>query len=188
MPLPVGEQWRWHYLRQQIEQAAVFGYLTDTIWGIGCHPWIPVAVERVLQIKHRPRDKGLILLGSTVEQFDGLIQVDAAQRQRLQTPQARPTTWLVNAANSCPAGLRGQHPKLAIRLTANRLIRKLCETLDCAVVSTSANRSGRQPARSKIVLQRQLGEDLDFLLQGPDPGYGLPSRIIELDSGRILRD
>lgn len=179
--------WRWRYLKQAIEAGAVFGYATDTIWGIGCHPWVGEAVERVLRVKQRPKDKGLILLGTQALQFNGLLEDDDLHHLQELPQSDRPTTWLVPPAHSCPAWLRGKHPTLAIRLTRQPLIRKLCEPLGCALVSTSANRSGQQPARSARLLHKQLGADLDFILDSPVPGTGQASRIIELQSGRVIR-
>lgn len=45
----------------------VFGFETDTVWGIGCHPLSETAVDRIYELKGRDKDKPLILMSSKFE-------------------------------------------------------------------------------------------------------------------------
>lgn len=78
-----------------IEQAAaalarggVLVYPTEAVWGIGCDPFDRAAVLRLLAIKQRPVDKGVILIAASAEQFDALIDWDALPPERAQTVRA----------------------------------------------------------------------------------------------------
>jgi L-threonylcarbamoyladenylate synthase len=55
------------------------------------------------------------------------------------------------------------------------------------LVSTSANKAGKHPARTSLQVVKQLGRDIDGLLHGRLGDSERPSRIIDLLSGQVLR-
>ncbi|MDF9900551.1 UNVERIFIED_ORG: tRNA A37 threonylcarbamoyladenosine synthetase subunit TsaC/SUA5/YrdC [Pseudomonas reinekei] len=65
--------WRVQQAAQAIRAGAVIAYPTEAVWGLGCDPWDEEAVERLLLIKGRSEDKGLILVADNIRQFDFLF-------------------------------------------------------------------------------------------------------------------
>ena len=179
--------WALNRLTRAIAAGAVFGYPTDTIWGFGCDPLNPQSVARLLQIKQRKVEKGLILLTSDLRYCEPFIRLAAGQRAMLETPAATPTTWLVEASDRCPPWIRGIYPTVAIRVTDHPLVRFLCERLRLPLVSTSANRGGKSTVRSALQLRRQFADEVDFIVTGFNTGGGRASEIKSLASGNILR-
>jgi len=179
--------WALNRLVHALSRGAVIGYPTDTIWGFGCDPLEPHSVARILQIKQRPVDKGLILLSSRLEYCDAYIKLDQAQRDIIQAPAEVPTTWLVEASDACPPWIRGNHATVAMRITDHPLLGYLCERLQSPLVSTSANHAGKATVRSSLQLRRQFGNQLDFVVTGFDTGGARPSEIKSLASGKLLR-
>jgi len=179
--------WALNRFVRAVRHGAVFGYPTDTVWGFGCHPLIPEAVARLLQIKQRGADKGLILLASRLEHCLPYIAAPAKDLEPLQQRTARPTTWLVPASDFCPPWIRGNHPTVAIRITDHPLLLQIGARLEAPVVSTSANRSGAATARNALQLRRQFGDRLDFIVGGFATGGNRPSEIKSLAGGNILR-
>ena len=179
--------WALNRLAKALSAGAVIAYPTDTIWGFGCDPYNAASVARILQIKQRSVDKGLILLSSRLEYCEPFIDIEPGQREMLLSPCERPTTWLVKASADCPCWIRGNHETVAIRLTDHPLLRFLCDYLQLPLVSTSANRAGRSTARNPLQLRRQFGEQLDFIVSGYETGKGPPSEIKSLATGATLR-
>ena len=179
--------WALNRLVRALSRGAVIGYPTDTIWGFGCNPFDPESVARILQIKQRPADKGLILLSSRLEYCDTFVDLDQAQRDLVQLPTERPTTWLVTASDACPPWIRGNHATVAIRITDHPLLSYLCARLQSPLVSTSANQTGKSTARSALQLRRQFNDQLDLVVTGFDTGGARPSEIKSLASGNLLR-
>lgn len=179
--------WALNRLTHAIAAGAVIGYPTDTIWGFGCDPLNPVSVARLLQIKQRPVDKGLILLTSQLLYCEPFIRLSAEQRAQLQAPCTTPTTWLVDASEHCPPWIRGNHPTVAVRVTDHPLLGYLCPRLNLPLVSTSANRAGRSTVRSALQMRRQFGDEVDYIVTGFESGGARPSAIKSLASGNLLR-
>lgn len=179
--------WTLNRLARAVSRGAVFGYPTDTIWGLGCHPLIESSAARIQQIKRRPPGKGLILLSSRIEYCAAYIDADAETLRPIRKPQETPTTWLVPASDFCPAWLHGSFPTVAVRITDHPLLQRICDQLEAPVISTSANRSGRPPVRNALQMRAQFGEELDFIVTGFALGTGRASEIKSLATGEVSR-
>ena len=53
---------------QIVNQGGVIAYPTESTYGLGCDPANLDALKRILQIKQRPAEKGLIILVSDIAQ------------------------------------------------------------------------------------------------------------------------
>lgn len=179
--------WALNRFVHAVSRGAVFGYPTDTVWGFGCHPLIASSVSRILQIKNRSPDKGLILLSSRIEYCSTYLDVETDQLAALASPTNQPTTWLATASALCPPWIRGIYPTVAIRITSHPLVQAICDGLQAPVVSTSANRGGKATARNSIQMRKQFGSELDYIVTGFPTGSLQPSEIRSLANGTILR-
>ena len=180
--------WALNRFAHAVSQGAIFGYPTDTIWGFGCHPLIASSVARILQIKNRSADKGLILLSSRLEYCAAYIGLDNEQLKPVLSTTDHPTTWLVPASGCCPAWIRGSNSTVAIRITDHPLLEFLCDRLKAPIVSTSANRSGKATARNSVQMRKQFGAELDFIVNGFTTGSNRPSEIKSLLNGTTARN
>jgi L-threonylcarbamoyladenylate synthase len=170
-------------LRAHLAKGGVIAYPTESCYGLGCDPRNARAVADILRLKGRPKTKGLILIGSTPTQFSSfLAEPPAAWPQYWPGP----TTLLLPAAPHCPRWLTGRHHKLAVRVTAHSEAARLCHSLGMALVSTSANRSGRRMLRTAAECRALFGKDI-WVLDGRIGARRRPSTIIDPASGDLLR-
>jgi len=134
---------------RMLTAGGVIAYPTEAVYGLGCDPLDAQAVTRLLAIKRRPVEKGLILIASRFDQLGPYVQpLTAAIRQRLDESWPGPNTWLLPADPATPRWIRGDHRTIAVRVTAHPLAAALCEAFGGAIVSTSANPAGR-PRRAR---------------------------------------
>ncbi len=166
----------------------VIAYPTEAVYGLGCDPLNPEAVQRLLQIKRRPEYKGLILIAASPAQLETLIAYpDEAARRRVLGTWPGPVTWVVPYRGlRVPPWLRGRHRGLAVRVTAHPIAADLCR-LCGPLVSTSANLSGRGAARTAATVRRCFRHRLDYILNGATGGLAGPTELRELRGGRVLR-
>ncbi|MDN6319504.1 MAG: Sua5/YciO/YrdC/YwlC family protein, partial [Marinobacter sp.] len=61
--------------RSVILRGGVIAYPTEAVWGLGCDPWNLSAVTRILTLKNRPVEKGMILVASSVAQVHFLLDL-----------------------------------------------------------------------------------------------------------------
>ena len=172
-----------------INNGGVIAYPTEGVWGLGCDPWNRKAVEKILAIKNRPVEKGLILIAGDSYQVEPLLApLPRAQRKRLNISWPGPFTWLIPDIDSwAPSWVRGQHDTVAVRVTAHPLVRELCMQWGKPLVSTSANRAGGAALRTEQEVVSLLGDEVDMVLPGETSGLTSPSRICDLRTGKVLR-
>ena len=162
---------------------------TEAVWGLSCHPFNIHAVARLLALKQRSVEKGLIVVFADFTQLEPLLanSVTVDQRQCLQKPTDTAITWLVSIKPGCmPAFIMGRHTKLAVRITQHSMMKRLCTDFG-PLVSTSANPSGAQAATELFQVRRYFGDSVHYC-QGHVGNADKPSTIKDLTTQKILRD
>ncbi len=173
---------------QVLRNGGVIAYPTESVYGLGCDPANIESIKRLLAIKQRQRDKGLILIASDFAQLSPyLVDIDERLQQPVVASWPGPFTWLWPARSEVSRWLRGQHDTLAVRVSAHPLVTKLCEQFGGALISTSANPARQLPARSAQQVRELFGEDLDYILEGETGGRPGPTEIRDVLSGSIVR-
>ncbi|SEQ32821.1 L-threonylcarbamoyladenylate synthase [Solimonas aquatica] len=165
---------------------------TEAVWGLSCDPHNALAVERLLALKKRPWEKGLILVAASLEQLMPYIDIPsgkALKRATLTWPG--PATWIFPATDFTPMWISGDHDGVAVRVTRHPVLLALCQAFGRPMVSTSANPAGREPARSAFEVRRyfEVGAEgeVDTLVPGALSGLAKPTTIRDAATGHILR-
>jgi L-threonylcarbamoyladenylate synthase len=180
----------WHIREavRRLETGGVIAYPTETVYGLGCDPFNAKAVLRLLDLKHRSMEQGLILIASDFAAIEPLLlPLPVVIRDRILKTWPGPVTWALPCLPDIPVWLRGSHGSLAVRLTSHPLARSLCESWNGPLVSTSANRHGKHPATTALAVRIAFDAELDYILHGKVSGSGKPSEIRDGATGRILR-
>ena len=180
----------WH-LRQAARHYRLGGliaYPTEAVYGLGCDPLNWDAVQRLLKLKQRSIEKGLILIAADFNQLRSYIVEPAPQIMApILASWPGPATWLLPAAPNLPKWLTGKHHTIAVRVTAHPLAADLCRTCGSPLISTSANISGHRPAKSSLALHSQFKRQIDFILNGQTGTLKQPTPIQDAISGKLIR-
>jgi len=171
-----------------IAQGGIVAYPTESCYGLGCDPRLAPSVRRLLGIKRRSIDKGVILVGADWSQLS--VYVDCSHREaiaRAQESWPGPYTWLLPGEGRTPYWIRGDHPKVAVRVTSHPGAAALCRHARRALVSTSANRQGFPPASTFKEVSRTLGDEVDYILRGRVGQLSAPTTITDALSGDLIR-
>jgi L-threonylcarbamoyladenylate synthase len=173
----------------QVIGGGVIAYPTEGVWGLGCNPFDEAAVLRILQLKKRPVDKGLILVAADLDQIAPLFgRLSDNERATVLATWPGPTTWLLPDPDEyVPTWIKGKFATVAVRISAHPGVVRLCRAFGGPLVSTSANPSDAPPARSRLRVLTWFGKDLDYVVPGSLGGQLGPSTIRALDSATPLR-
>lgn len=174
---------------QELRDGQVIAYPTEAVWGLGCDPFNEQAVYKLLAIKQRDFEKGLILVASDMKQLEPYLQpLSAQQRQLLKTTWPGPVTWLIPDLNhQIPQWIKGQYDSVAMRVSAHPLVAGLCRAFGGPIVSTSANPQGSQPALQPWQVHRYFGDSLAMVTPGVVGHQAKPTEIRDLLSGELVR-
>ena len=154
---------------------------TDTVYGVGGHPFLPAAAERIYRAKMRPRDKAIPLLVSGPEQLaQVVIDVPSAARRLMAAFWPGALTVVLPKHPSVPDVLTAGRASVALRMPDHPLVAALAEAISAPVAATSANLSGRPPATTATQAEKALGEVVDLVIEGGPCSGGVPSTVLDL--------
>lgn len=174
---------------RRLHGGEIVAYPTEAVYGLGCDPRQPQALERLIAIKGRAARKGFIVIASRLAWLEELaILPQGPMRQAILDSWPGPVTWVLPAHPGLPEMLTGERPTLAVRLTAHPTARALSEVAGMALVSTSANPSKRPPARTALQVRRFFsGNKKPFVLGGAVGSLSTPTQIRHGATGAVLR-
>lgn len=180
----------WHIKQaaRVIHGGGIVAYPTEAIFGLGCDPFSLAAVWRLIGLKQRSIDKGLVLIASDMKQLLPFIKtLDQKTKVKIMATWPGPITWLLPTRTTVSPLLRGAHDTIAVRLTAHPVAARLCHTLGHALVSTSANIATQHPAKNTFEVRRKFGDTIDYLLPGRTGERKQPSEIRDVLTDKVIR-
>lgn len=172
-----------------LQQGEVIAYPTEAVYGLGCNPFDEKAFNRLLDLKQRPVEKGVILIAANVQQIADLALIfnQAWLNLVLKSWQdaETPTTWILPATDKVPSWISGGRNTVAVRVTHHPQVKALCETLGMPLVSSSANLTGQPPIKSAMDCAKHF-PDIG-IMEGTLSGLSEPSQIWDAQSQLRLR-
>lgn len=174
----------------RLKSGGVIAYPTEAVWGLGCDPFDETAVMRLLAIKQRPVDKGLILIAADLAQLQPLLDLPAMPETRLAEVLASwpgPHTWVLPASATAPRWITGTHPGIAVRVSAHPTVVALCRAFGGPLVSTSANLAGAPAAFLREQLDPAVLALVGGATEGETGGLDQPTPIRDALSGHSFR-
>ena len=173
-----------------LNEGEVIVYPTEAVFGLGCDPDNQHAVEKLLAIKQRPVEKGLILIADNYGQLlkyvdDAKVPMD--KRADIFSSWPAAITWVMPAAKSTPKWLTGQFDTIAVRVTNHPTVKRLCQEFGKPLVSTSANLTGQETVISIEQAKEQFADQVGFYVDEPLGGNTQPSTIKDAMTGKVFR-
>ena len=186
-----------------IKQGGIVAYPTEGVFGLGCDPDNEKALKRLINLKQRSNNKGLIIIAACREQLDSYIApVGESVEKQLKATWPGPVTWILTASTTLSrtepssatastatttALLTGNRDTVATRVTLHETAAKLCLTCGHAIVSTSANLSGQESCIDAQSVADCFGDNIDYLLDLPVGNLQHPTPIFDGATGEQLR-
>lgn len=172
------------------KEGGIIAYPTEAVFGLGCDPDNHAAIEKLLALKQRPAEKGLILLAANYSQLlpyidDNLLPQDKRFSVLSRWPDG--ITQVLPAVKGISTLLTGQFSTLAVRVTSQPDVVALCNAVNKPIISTSANLTGQPPASTWQEVETALNTSVDFIIKGQTLGFAQPSTIIDGLTGETFR-
>ncbi|HSD05384.1 MAG TPA: L-threonylcarbamoyladenylate synthase [Nitrosopumilaceae archaeon] len=161
---------------------------TDTVYGVGCDPRNPKAIQSIFKLKKRVEAKQLPILGYSKEEIAKIAIFDEASSKiadRFWPGQVTMVLKLIDMKIQNAMGIKDG--KIAVRVPNQPCVLSLlskCKIL----IGTSANFSGL-PAFSESKKVQENFSGYDVFLDGGDIPNSTSSTIVEVIEGnpRVLR-
>lgn len=167
----------------------IFAYPTEAVFGLGCDPLYQSAVARILAIKQRPVEKGLILIAedySQLSDYVDLTQIPPNNAEQMFTSWPDAVTWLVPKSSLTPNWISGDSELVAVRVSNHPIVKQMCAVLGKAIVSTSANPATLPPAQTSDEVRKYFGDSIN-IVEGSVGKKGSVSTIINSMNLDVIR-
>ncbi|MFD9303197.1 L-threonylcarbamoyladenylate synthase [Streptomyces sp. NPDC060048] len=163
---------------------------TETVYGLGANAEDPAAVARIFQVKGRPPSHPLIVHLAGAEHLDDWVQ-DVPQAARLLAEHfwPGPLTLVLRRGPRVPLEATGGLETVAVRVPDHPVALALLAAFGGGVAAPSANRFGSVSPTTADHVRAELGDAVDFVLDGGACDVGVESTIVDAtgDAPTILR-
>lgn len=167
-----------------LERGDLVAIPTETVYGLAGNAFDIDAVAKIFKAKNRPTFDPLIVHVDSFErlsEFTEELPEKAAQLTDAFWPG--PLTILLKKkpviSDLVTAGL----DTVAVRMPRHELTRQLLKELNFPLAAPSANPFGYISPTSAQHVQQQLGDKIEYILDGGDCGVGVESTIVSFESG-----
>ena len=187
-----------------LRAGGVIGFPTDTAYGLGADPFSEPAVRRIFEIKGRSETKPILVLVDSMQMLQ--LIVDWAGASEFLKPLAQrfwpgPLTMILPALATVPRIVTAGTGTIGVRWPRASFATSLIHAFGKPITATSANKSGEASTSSAKEVRRQLGLDLEMLIEdgkeagndvhhGRTPAASPGSTILDLSgkTPKVLRE
>jgi L-threonylcarbamoyladenylate synthase len=173
-----------------LRAGGMVAFPTETVYGLGANVFDAKAVARVFEIKGRPRFDPLIAHVSDRRQAQSLVaSFPKAARKLARRFWPGPLTLVLPKSDRVPDIVTAGLPTVAVRMPDHPLALALIRETGVPLAAPSANPFGRISPTTADHVRRQLGKQVDLVLDGGPCRVGVESTIISLveDKPALLR-
>jgi L-threonylcarbamoyladenylate synthase len=175
---------------QVLRDGGLVAIPTETVYGLAADASNPAAVERIFSTKGRPVVHPLIVhLGSAGQLVDWASTIPPAAALLADACWPGPLTLLVPRAAHVLDVVTGGRSNVGVRVPAHPLTLELLARFGGGLAAPSANRFGRVSPTTADHVRADLGDDVDFVLDGGPCPIGVESTIVDctVDPPQVLR-
>lgn len=167
-----------------LRSGGVVAFPTETYYGLAVDPFNRQALERLYQVKRRPRQLPILALVAGADQLPLLTnEVPKIYHRLIRCFWPGPLTLVCPALPSLPPQLTGSTGTIGVRQSPNETAVALIEAFGGPVTATSANITGFPAAVTAEAVARMFETGIDLILDGGTTPGGAGSTLIGIDQG-----
>lgn len=174
-----------------ISFGGLIAFRTDTFYGLGADPLNPAAVKKIRELKGREDNKPILLLISDVDQLDRFVDDQSGNIRLIANEHwPAPLTLIGPARPELPTELTAGTQTIGVRLPNDENVRALVRACGGALTATSANVSGKAPARTAKEVEDYFPAGIDLIIDGGEVTATEPSTVLDLSGSepRLVRE
>ncbi len=156
-------------------------YPTDTVYGLGANIFNNDAVERIYEIKKRDQSKPLSVLVQNTESLELIADLNRSSREIINKWLPGPFTFILNKKNMVSPYVSASS-KVGVRIPDYKIARALASLFP--ITTTSANLTNECTLSNPQDILKQIGNDIDLVIDVGDLGDAKPSTVIDLSSSK----
>ena len=164
---------------QILESGGLVAIPTETVYGLAANAFNTDAVARIFEVKNRPWFDPIIVHCSGLAETEQIVkEIPDLARSLAEKFWPGPLTMLLHKQDDIPDLVTAGRQKVAIRVPDHPITYTLLKSLDFPLVAPSANPFGYVSPTSAQHVNQQLGDHIDYILDGGECHVGIESTIV----------
>lgn len=166
---------------QILKTGGIVAFPTDTVYGLGARFDNTPAVERIYQVKQRPRTIALpLLLADTVQIGDVAVDVPPIALRLAESFWPGALTLVLRKSKFVSDLVTAGENTVAARIPAHPVPLALIRGVGVPIIGTSANLSSQSSPLTADEVSAQLDGKIDLIIDGGKCPLGRESTIIDV--------
>lgn len=161
-----------------LADGGVILYPTDTVYGLGANIFNRKAVKKVYNIKKRSYLKPVSLLVSSKDAIPLVSKASLNQFNFIDKYLPGPYTFILKKSKIVPRHLTSGSANVGVRVPKSEIACSLAKIFP--ITTTSANLSNKDTLDTPEEILKQLGCEVDLIIDVGPLKFGNPSTIIDL--------
>ena len=173
--------------KQLLKNGEVVGIPTETVYGLAGNALNVDAVSKIFEVKNRPTFDPLIIHTLSIERFsDYVTDIPDKAYALAEKFMPGPLTLLLSRKDIIPDLVTSGLDKVAIRIPQHPLTLELLKNIDFPLAAPSANPFGYISPTSALHVDKQLGGQIKYILDGGDCQVGIESTIVGFVGNEVI--
>jgi len=171
---------------EALTRGDVIVFPTETLYGLGADALNEAAVDKVLSLKGRGADNPISVLVANPAMLRSLVaEISPAAQQLMNRYWPGPLTLVLPGRKGIPEPLRNPSGGIAVRISSQPVATLLVKALGRPVTATSANPSGKEPARTLDEAKTYFADRIQVYVDGGTLTSKSGSTVLEVMDNRI---
>jgi L-threonylcarbamoyladenylate synthase len=174
-----------------LKNGGVIAYPTDTVYCLSARYNCVPALERIYEIKQRPRNLALPVMVAEKEQINEVVDYIPAMAMPFIDKYMPGAITLIMPKNKTVSDIISNgKDTVAVRLPQHQMTISIIKGIGVPVAGTSANTSGKPSNITATDVMTQIGDKVDLVIDDGKCPIGIVSTIIDVtgDYPVILRE
>ncbi len=175
---------------EMIKKGGIVAFPTETVYGLGADAFNALAVARIFEVKQRPYFDPLIVHVAHSGDVDRLVKEIPPDAEKLMKQfWPGPLSIVFTKGNHVPDIVTAGLSTVAVRIPDHPVALSFIKESQCPIAAPSANPFGYLSPTTAEHVREQLGDQVDFILNGGPCSVGLESTIVSFseEKARLLR-
>jgi L-threonylcarbamoyladenylate synthase len=170
-----------------LRTGGLVAFPTETVYGLGADASSETAVGRIFAAKGRPRAHPLIVhLAPDARLDDWATDVPESARRLAAAAWPGPLTIILARGPRVSPATTGGSETVGLRVPAHPMAQELLRAFGGGVAAPSANRFGAVSPTTADHVVADLGDAVDYVLDGGACAVGVESTIVDLSRGHAV--
>jgi len=168
-----------------LRRGGLVAFPTETVYGLGADASNPAALARLYAVKGRPLHHPVIVhLGEAAQLARWAREIPRHAETLAERFWPGPLTLVLRRAKGVSDELTGGQDTIGLRVPGHAVALELLREFGGGIAAPSANRFGRISPTTTEHVRRDLGSDVDVILDGGACEIGIESTIVDVSRGR----